>query len=270
MSDDSKRPFDAAAYWNTRYATIDASKSGHVDLPAEYNAWLYRRKQDHVAKALRSVGESLRGAKLLEIAAGSGAWMDFWEEQGVADYLGIDLSQRAIDGLVAHFPGQRFLQYDLNEPGLARAVGQGYDCVSAIDVLYHVMDDRRFRELLVEIGSLLNPGGLLIIHDQFLHGAVHDHVYLRWRKLDDYAAALRSAGFEILYRRPTFFFMIQTVDFDGAAAKLMDALWDRLVYPAIRQFPKLVGAILYAVDTLVCAALREGPSMEVMVCRRTG
>jgi SAM-dependent methyltransferase len=270
VSDNRNEPFDAKAYWDKRYDSIDASKSGHVDLPVEYNAWLYRRKQDHVAKALAAVRASLRGKRLLEIAAGSGAWMNFWQAEGVADYLGIDLSQNAIDDLRTRFPQNRFLQRDLNEPGLAQAVGTEYDCVSAIDVLYHVMDDDRFRALIKEIGDVTKPGGLLVIHDQFLHGPARDHVYLRWRPLADYEDVLRNAGFEIIYRRATFFFMIQTVDMTGFWADTMDALWDRLVYPVIKRFPRLAGAVGYVVDTLICAVVKEGPSMELMVCRKSG
>jgi SAM-dependent methyltransferase len=267
MSDDQGR-FDATAYWNKRYDKIDASRSGHVDLPVEYNAWLYRRKQDHVAKALATVHSSLQGKRLLEIAAGSGAWIDFWRAQGVADYVGIDISENAINGLKTRFPALRFQQRDLNDPGLAEAVGTGYDHVSAIDVLYHVVDDDRFRVLMSEIASLLKPGGLLIIHDQFVHGPASDHVYLRWRPLAEYVEILSNAGFEVLYRRPTFFFMIQAVDLKPSALRMMDALWEKLIAPSIRRFPRVAGAIGYVVDTMVCALLREGPSMEMMVCRK--
>jgi 2-polyprenyl-3-methyl-5-hydroxy-6-metoxy-1,4-benzoquinol methylase len=270
MSDDQKQAFDASAYWNKRYEAIDASKSGHVDLPVEYNRWLYRRKQDHLAKALSKVGATLRGKRLLEIAAGSGAWMDFWKAQGVADYMGIDLSERAIEGLKQRYPEERFLQYDLNESGLERVLGTDYDCVSAIDVLYHVVDDQRFQVLMGELASLLKPGGLLVIHDQFLHAATRDYVYIRWRRLKDYEEVLTAAGFEIMYRRPTFFFMIQNEDFGGVTAKLMDALWDRIVYPVIGRLPRAAGAVGYAVDSLVCSILREGPSMEMMICRKRG
>ena len=271
MSDDEKPAFDAAAYWNKRYNTIDATKSGHIDLPAEYNHWLYRRKQDHVAKAVRAVGATLQGSKLLEVAAGSGAWMSFWQAQGVADYLGIDLSARAIDALATRFPEKRFMQRDLNDSGLAEAVGSGYDCVTAIDVLYHVIDDKRFQNVVADIAAVLKPGGLLIIHDQFMHGETLDHgQYIRWRTLIDYETALKAAGFDILYRRPTFFFMIQTVDFAGVAAKLMHALWNNVTYPLIAHLPRLAGVLGYAVDTPICAMLREGPSMEVMVCRKHG
>ena len=269
MSDRDKPAFDANAYWNKRYATIDATKSGHIDLPVEYNAWLYRRKQDHFAKAVQCVGGSLRGNKLLEVAAGSGAWLDFWRTQGVGDYLGIDLSERAVEGLRKNHPALRFLQRDLNDADLAAVVGGGYDCVAAIDVLYHVLDDARFRALIGELSGVLKPGGWLVIHDQFLHGAAFDHgQYIRWRTLEDYQHALTNAGFDIVYRRPTFFFMIQSIDFSGRAAALMRMLWERISYPLIAHLPRVAGFIGYALDSAVCAILREGPSMEIMICRK--
>jgi len=271
MPEEQRPPLDLVAYWNKRYAAIDATKSGHIDLPVEYNAWLYRRKQAHVAKAVARLGRSLRGGRLLEVAAGSGAWMGFWAAQGVADYAGIDISQRAIDDLKRRFPADRFWQRDLNDLGLAGAVGTGYDCVAAIDVLYHVLDDRRFAAVIADLASIVRDDGLLIIHDQFLNGPAQDHGgYIRWRTLAQYEEALQAAGFEILYRRPTFFFMIQTADFSGRAARVMRSLWEGLTYPAIERAPGLAGAVGYAVDSALCALLHEGPSMELMVCRKRG
>ncbi|MBK6388080.1 MAG: class I SAM-dependent methyltransferase [Rhodoferax sp.] len=148
-------------------------------------------------------GPLIAWQQLLEVAAGSGAWMDFWNTQGVTDYLGIDLSERAIDGLKRRFPQYRFLQRDLNDPGLANAVGVAYDCVSAIDVLYHVIDDERFRAVVADLASVLKPDGLLIIHEQFLHGPARDHGYIRWRSLRHYEEVLNTAGFEILAGPPS-------------------------------------------------------------------
>ena len=268
MPDKKEPAFDAATYWNKRYNTIDSTKSGHIDLPVEYNAWLYRRKQDHVVKAIARVGGSLRAIRLLEVAAGSGAYMSFWKAQGIADYFGIDLSERSIDKLQRRFPQYKFLQRDLSESGLAQVVGAGYDCVSAMDVLYHVVEDEKFRAGLAQLASVLKTGGLLIIHEQFVHGPARDHGYLKWRSQCDYEVALGAAGFEILYRRPTFFFMIQTVIFKGFAAKAMDTFWDYISYPFIGRFPRLAGVIGYTLDTAICAMLQEGPSMEVMICRK--
>jgi 2-polyprenyl-3-methyl-5-hydroxy-6-metoxy-1,4-benzoquinol methylase len=271
MPDEPKQSFDAAAYWNKRYATVDVTKSGHIDLPAAYNVWLYRRKQAQLGRALAASGVSLRGARLLEVAAGSGAWMDYWTSQGVADYLGIDLSQNAIDELIKRFPTQRFLQRDLNDAGLSAAVGEGYDCIAAIDVLYHVLDDARFTGVLVELARSLKPGGLLAVHDIFTHQAPIDHGrYIRWRTLAQYEAALRAAGFEIVYRRPTFLFMVQNSDYTGAAGKALNFTWRFLTYRLIAHFPRVAGAFGSFVDSFACRFLKDGPSMEFMICRKAG
>ena len=269
MPDPPVPPPDLTAYWNNRYSTIDATRSGHIDLPAEYNAWLYRRKQDQVRRAVARVGASLKGGRLLEIAAGSGAWMAFWEAQGVSGYLGIDLSERAVDGLRTRFPHHEFLQRDLNDLRIGEAVGFGYEFVSAIDVLYHVVDDARFRAVLADLATVLKPGGYLLIHDQFLRGPAQEYGgYIRWRPETEFVSALEAAGFEVLYRRPTFFFMVQAADFTGWPARAMRVLWDQLQRPAISRAPKFAGATGYLVDTVICSVLTEGPAFNVMVCRK--
>lgn len=271
MSDNERASFDATAYWNKRYGTIDATKSGHIDLPAEYNAWLYRRKQDHVAKAVVKVGGTLRGSKLLEVAAGSGAWMNFWKAHGVGEYLGIDLSERAVDSLIQRFPQYRFLQCDLNDPGLLAAIGENYDCITAIDVLYHVLDDARFADVVCDLAKALKPGGLLVVHDIFTHAAPIDHgQYIRWRTLKQYQTVLKAAGFEIVYRRPTFLFMVQNSDFTGMGGKMLDLTWRHLTYPLVSRLPGFAGVLTYLADSIACALLREGPSMEFMICRKRG
>jgi 2-polyprenyl-3-methyl-5-hydroxy-6-metoxy-1,4-benzoquinol methylase len=271
MPDEPKQSFDAAAYWNKRYATVDVTKSGHIDLPAAYNDWLYRRKQAQLGRALAACGASLRGARLLEVAAGSGAWMNFWASQGVADYLGIDLSQNAIDELAKRFPTQRFLQRDLNDAGLSAAVGQGYDCITAIDVMYHVLDDARVAVILHELARSLKPGGVLAVHDIFTHHVPIDHGrHIRWRTLAQYEAALRAAGLEIVYRCPTFLFMVQNSDYTGGAGKALDFVWRFLTYPFIAHLPRAAGAIGNFVDSFACRFLKDGPSMEFMICRKAG
>lgn len=271
MSDEQKPAFDAEAYWNKRYATVDVTKSGHIDLPAAYNVWLYRRKQAHLDRALTACGASLRGARLLEVAAGSGAWMEFWALQGVKDYLGIDLSQNAVDELVKRHPSHRFMQRDLNDAGLSATVGEGYDAIAAIDVLYHVLDDARFADVLRELARSLKPGGLLAVHDIFTHHAPIDHGrYIRWRTLAQYEAALAAAGLEIVYRRPTFLFMVQNADYTGSAGRALDAVWRFLAYPLIAHLPRVAGVTLGFIDALACRFMAEGPSMEFMICRKPG
>lgn len=74
----------------------------------------------------------------------------------------------------------------------------------------------------------------------------------------------------MLYRRPTFFFLVQTADFTGWSARAMHALWVHFQRPVINRAPQVAGAMGYLVDTAVCSTLNEGPAFNVMVCRKRG
>jgi hypothetical protein len=86
--------------------------------------------------------------------------------------------------------------------------------------------------------------------------------------LSDWERLLSSAGFEVVSRAPIFYGMIQANDCASTrAAERMDGLWSRLS-PWIQRAPGLLGATLYALDSVLCIFVREGPSMELLLARR--
>src|SRR2546429_1028305 len=102
------KPFDREAYWAERYRVIDITKSGHIDLPVAYNRWLYKRKVECLARDLRRAGFNPKGASVLEIATGTGVYVEAWKRAGVARLVGIDISQAATEALRVRFPGYSF------------------------------------------------------------------------------------------------------------------------------------------------------------------
>lgn len=255
-------------YWERRYSQLDLTRSGHQDLPECYNRWLYRRKQTVLRHALANAGLSPAGRRVLELGAGLGAYFDFWTRQRVAALVGVDISASAVEHLRQRHPGARVVRRDLTEPGLAHDVGDGFDLTTALDVLYHVVDDARLAAALANIAAVTRPGGLLALHDQFLHRPGEDHGYIRWRSLSDWEAALAGAGFTIVARVPIFFFMVQPNEWRSPRTMaLMDFVWGR-VNPWIQRFPRAAGRALCFVDGLACAGRRDGPSMELMLARR--
>jgi 2-polyprenyl-3-methyl-5-hydroxy-6-metoxy-1,4-benzoquinol methylase len=265
------KPFDREAYWAERYRVIDITKSGHIDLPVAYNRWLYRRKVECLFRDLGRVGFDPKGASVLEIATGTGVYVEAWKRAGVGRLVGIDISQAATDALQVRFPGYSFHKRDLGEPGLAELTGTGFDLVTAVDMVYHIVEDERFPVALANLAATVKLGGLLAIHDVFPHRQELDFGYLKLRTLQTFARALDVAGFDIVSRTPTFFFSVQTHDhFSDQAQSRMDAIWNRLTHPLIRHVPRAAGALTYAVDRALGAFLREGPSFEMLVCRRRG
>jgi len=261
--------YDAEAYWAKRYSSIDITRSGYFDLPLRYNLWLYRKKKERLLQGLRNAGFHAQGASVLEVGAGTGVYVELWKSLGIRHLVGIDISTAATQALQARFPEYAFHKRDLAQPTLCDLVGREFDLVTAVDILYHVVDDAGFPIALANLADTLKPGGLLAIHDGFVHARELDFGYIKLRTLETYRAALVAAGFDIVSRAPTFFAMVKGYDFKSAwAATLSNRIWHRLTCPLIQRFPDVMGRLGYGIDRLLGSVLSEGPSLEMMVCRK--
>lgn len=260
--------YDPGPYWEKRYAQLNLHSSGHRDLPALYNDWLYHRKRRVLRRSLARCGLKPADLNILEVGSGTGAYLDFWRGEGVTALTGLDLSAAAVEFIGGQYPEYRFMQRDVTAPGLAADCGTGFDLVTALDVLYHVVDDQLLATALENIHAVLRPGGILAVHDQFLHRETEHHDYIRWRSLADWEQALDAAGFDIIGRTPIFFLMIQPTDIaPSRTGVFMDRLWvwtNRCIHRA----PALMARLLFAADSLLGMMLREGPSMELLLARR--
>ena len=109
------KPFDPVGFWRARLADTgaDLDDVGHRALGMEYNAFIYRRREEVLGQTLPSLGIELEVAKILEVGCGSGYWVKRWEEFGVDDLVGFDLSSTQIDQLRTRFPDYRFVQGDI-------------------------------------------------------------------------------------------------------------------------------------------------------------
>jgi len=109
----------------------------------------------------------------------------------------------------------------------------------------------------------------LAIHDLFLRTGELDIGYLKLRTLDTYRAALDAAGFEIVWRKPSFFFAVQPrVVSSRRALRVMQEIWERFTCPLIERLPNLAGRSTYWTDKIIGAVMKEGPSFGMMICRR--
>jgi len=260
--------YDPGPYWEERYATLSLHSSGHRDLPAAYNDWLYHRKRRVLRRGLARLGLDPARLRILEVGSGTGAYLDFWKQQGASSLIGLDLSAAAIRFISERYPEYRFMQRDVTVAGLAADCGTGFDLVTALDVLYHVVDDRLLAAALGNIHAVLRPGGILAVHDQFLHRETEHHDYIRWRSLADWERALDAAGFDIIGRWPIFCLMIQPTDVaPSPAGAFMHRLW-AWTNRCIHRAPALMGRVLFVADSLLGTVLREGPSMELLLARR--
>jgi SAM-dependent methyltransferase len=209
---------------------------------------------------------SVEGAGVLDVGAGSGFYVGTWLDLGAAHVTGLDLSQAAVDALRAEFPAAEFAREDIAEPS-EDARGRSYDLVSAFDVLFHIVDDERFVRAIENIAEVTRPGGHLLLSDNFLHGPAIRGRHQVSRSLAEIDEALSAAGFETVARLPMFFLMNTPID---SESRLL-ASWWRLVSRICHRSHlagAVLGALLFPFELLLTAVAKEGPSTELVVCRR--
>jgi SAM-dependent methyltransferase len=259
--------FDPQAYWSERLdRTYSLGGVGWLGLGEPFNRWMYRvRKQVFLRTARRVLGEP-RDARVLDVGSGTGFYIERWHDLDAGEVSGADLTDVAVGRLRERFPGDTFTQFDLTgEPG-ALPAGH-YSAVSAMDVLFHIVDDDGYARAVENIHSLLAPGGALIFSENLIHGEWIRGEHQVVRDLDWVLALLDRTGFEVVRRRPLFVLMNTPVD---SRSRLLKRFWGLLMSGA-KTGPRsaaALGAALYPVEVALTALLRESPTTEIVVARK--
>ncbi len=250
-------------YWERRLRTgVSLATVGWWSFGEAFNRWMYRvRRQVFLRNVRPLVGPE---ARVLDVGSGSGFYLERWRELGVASITASDMTAAAVAALRERFD-MSVEQLDIGDPDLRAQ--QRFDAISVMDVLFHIVDDERYRTSFRNAASLLVPGGLLIFSDNFLHGCTLRSQYQVSRSINETLSALDDAGFDVVTRRPIFVFMNTPVDSDSTVLR---AYW-RGLQRVLRRDPthgNATGAALYLPELLMAALLREGPSTELTICRR--
>jgi SAM-dependent methyltransferase len=147
------------------------------------------------------------------------------------------------------------------------SISDKFDIISAFDMLFHIVDDERYSKALENIYSLLKPGGIFIFSENFIHHNPKNNKYQTSRSLNDIEIIIKRCGFKILDRSPMFFFMNAPVDSNRVFFKKS---W-RLITKVVQKgefFGSLFGIILYPIEILMVNLKKEGPSTEIMICKK--
>jgi SAM-dependent methyltransferase len=260
--------FDPGAYWEERL-TDDYTLEGvgWSSLGEALNEWMYRVRGQVFLREMRTLFGSAGDLKVLDIGSGTGFYVERWHDFGVRHVVGSDITAVAVGNLRGRFPGDEFVQFDVG--GGESPLGERrFDVVSAFDVLFHIVDDERFLRALRNIHDLLAPGGVFVLTDNFVHGQTMRGRHQTSRPLHEIEQGLAQAGFRVQRRTPVFVLLNTPVDSDS---RVLRTWWKYLAIAASRSnaLGWALGAAAYPVELGLTRVLREGPSTELMICRRS-
>jgi len=109
----------------------------------------------------------------VDIGSGAGHWLDFFREVLLAsDLVAVEITEQVAVHLREKYAGDagvRVLCRDVVEATFVEEVlaGGPADSISAIGVMFHIVDDTRWQAALQNLAAVLKPGGLLFIGGEF-------------------------------------------------------------------------------------------------------
>jgi SAM-dependent methyltransferase len=255
--------FDPETYWEERLsADFTLGGVGYRGLGVGFNRWAYRVRRHIILRRLRSL-DLPSDARVLDVGAGTGFMIETWRETSVGEIFGCDITQVAVDRLRSRFPGVTFSRIDVASETLS--LPDRFDAVSANDVLFHIVEDTAYQRAINNIAGSLKPGGYFVFTDFFRHGDTERGRHWVARDTSDIVSTLETAGLEVIDRQPLFVLM------NGPAESGALRGWWWVLTRFLKIAPwagGTVGAILYGPELALCSVIDNGPSTQMMVCRR--
>ena len=110
--------------------------------------------------------------RLLDVGSGTGHWIDFFFSTFfVSEATGLEITDNMCEFLRRKYEGRRdvrIVSADIASPSFdVTHLGGRVDYISAIGVLFHIVDDGRWRAAVRNLASALSPDGLMFIGDEF-------------------------------------------------------------------------------------------------------
>lgn len=261
--------FKAADFWESRLEKKRGLTGvGYAKLGPYFNFWAYKVRgvvfHRQVSKLIRPKSD----AKVLDIGSGTGFYIDQWQQFGISDITGVDITTVSVEQLKQRFPRQKFYQLDIGGDIQSFIKEQGqFKLISCLDVLFHIVDDQRFKQALHNISACLEKGGYFVYSDNFVERGTQRTKHQVSHSKADLMQWIDEAGFEVVEICPFMVAVNYPID---STNPLLHAYWFVVenALALVKPLGMIFGPILYALDIFLTKFLKKGPSSKLVILKK--
>jgi 2-polyprenyl-3-methyl-5-hydroxy-6-metoxy-1,4-benzoquinol methylase len=261
--------FNPDDFWQSRLTKVEGLEGvGYAKLGKPFNIWGYKVRKQAFYNIINPLKYDFKNAEVLDIGSGTGFYIAIWNALQAKKVTGLDITEVAVENLKIKFPEHQFTQLDIgDEIGKLKATLGHKDFISAMDVLFHIVDDTRFDRAVHNIASLLKPGGYFVYSDNFLNNETIRTKHQVSRSKKYLYDLFENAGLEVVSHKP---FMILSNYPADSKNKLLHAYWFLLenTVALIKPLGHLFGAILFPIEKFLLKKVKDGPSSEIVLLRK--
>jgi len=197
--------YEPKKYWEDRLKTnFDITGVGCLGFNETYNKYLHSLKLSSLGMILDGHAV-IEGKYVLDIGCGTGFFVDYYSRKGAKKITGVDITKVSILKLREKYPHYNFLVADIGSPNIY--LKERFNIVNAFDVLYHIVDDAKFKTALHNISSLCAKGGYVLITDYFCKKDIIPATHVHHRSLRTYENELSKGGIKIVDIIPMYYLM---------------------------------------------------------------
>jgi SAM-dependent methyltransferase len=192
---------DAPNYFFERYHEEHFDERSLIS-PRWTWAWTkyhYNLVENGIIDLLGALDEPTGAGDVLDVGSGTGHWIDFYAETlDARTVVATDFSKIAVAALTVRYAGREDVcvhRLDVCEP---RDEFEGaFDVINAIGVMFHIVEDDRWRAALANFARYLRPDGIAVVGGDFGPRTEELGVMRRVRSIDLWESTLAELGLEV-------------------------------------------------------------------------
>jgi SAM-dependent methyltransferase len=261
--------FEADKFWEQRLTKVSGLEGvGYAKLGKQFNYWGYKIRKFAFLKLLGNKKDEVVNSTVLDVGSGTGFYIDIWQKLGANKITGIDITEVAVANLKTTFLQHNFLRHDISSDISNRNDLLGkFDYVSAMDVLFHIVDDIKFEMAVINIGKMVKSGGYFIYSDNFINGPTDRRMHQVSHSKTELYSMFEKAGFDVIKHKP---FMVMSNYPVDTKNPLMHAYWYILenTIALIKPLGTPIGWLLYQTDKLLISVLNRSVSSEIVLLKK--